>query len=68
MPANDQKIAAMETVAQHFIIQNLKMSREQWSNTKIERIWQEDREDCEIINITFKSKADIASVNSNLKI
>ena len=67
LPKNDQNIAAMKTVAQHFIIQTLQMPKDQWINTKIERIWQEEREDCEIINITFKSKSDIARVNPNLK-
>ena len=61
---NNQNIAAMKSVAQYFVINNLKISKENWTNTEIEAIWQDTNRDSTVINIRFKIKQDIAKINS----
>ena len=64
----EQDIAAMKSVAQYFVINNLKMSRENWINTEIEAIWRDTNRDHTVINIRFRTKQDIAKINSHKKI
>ena len=59
MDLKDQKIQTLKTIAQCFILNDLKISKMEYENTNIGEIWQEERDDCDIINIMFKSKQDI---------
>ena len=63
----DQNITAMKSFAQFFVTKSLQMSKENWINTDIESIWQETKRDNIVINIRFKSKNDIAKINSHKK-
>ena len=64
----DQNIAAMKSVAQYFVLNNLKMSKENWVNCDIEAIWRDTNRDNTVINIRFKTKNDISKINSLKKI
>ena len=64
---NQQKQQTLKALAQNFILNELKLPKDQYLNTNINKIWDEERQNCEIINVTFKEKQDIARINSNLK-
>ena len=64
---DQQKAQTLKALAQNFILSDLKLSKQEYANTNVVKVWQEERSDCEIINVTFKTKADIAKINSNLK-
>ena len=64
---DQQKAQTLKALAQNFILNDLKLSKQEYANTIVTKIWQEERQDCEIINVTFKTKTDIARINSNLK-
>ena len=57
----------MKALAQNFILNDLKLPKDQYQNTKISKIWDEVRQNHEIINVTFNGKDDIARINTNLK-
>ena len=51
-------------MAQNSITNNLKLSK---ANTNVQKVWQEERLDSGVINVSFKTKADISRINSHLK-
>merc|ERR1712059_195725 len=63
---NQQKQQTLKALAQNFILNELKPPKDQYLNTNTNKIWDEERQHCEIINVTFKEKQDIARINSNL--
>ena len=64
---DQQKAQTLKVLAQNFIIFDLKLSKQEYANTNVVKVWQDDRSDCGVINVTFKSRADIAKINSHLK-
>ena len=57
---------AIKTMAQRFIINELKMSMTEWQKVKTVGFELEEHVDCDIVLIIFKSIADIALVNVHL--
>ena len=37
------------------LLSELKLSKQEYANTSITKIWQEERQNCEIINITLQN-------------
>ena len=58
--SNQQKQQTIKALAQHFILNDLKLPKQQYLNTNISKIQDEERQNCDIINITFEEKEDIA--------
>ena len=58
---------AINTIVSAFMYQDLKMTHNDWAKVNISSMIQEDRDNCDVINITFKEKSDISIVNSHLK-
>ena len=49
---NQQKQQTLKALAQNFILNYLKLPKQQYMNTNILKIWEDERQNCEIINVT----------------
>ena len=62
-----KKAQTVKALAQNFITNDVKLSKAEYANTNVLKVWQEERSDSEFINVTFKTKADVSRINSHLK-
>ena len=60
----DQRAKVMKTIVRAFMTQDLHMTLKEYSEVNIESLEQEERDNSDIINVRFKTIADISKVNS----